>query len=81
MPTTHNLDDHVAVPDAEDESEESAGRKNLNNYEAKNVVFHITGGGWFIHTTATDVPYLSEWSAETTPFTPTRPLLTPSLHR
>jgi acetyl esterase/lipase len=51
--------------DAEDESEESAGRKNLNNYEAKNVVFHITGGGWFIHTTATDVPYLSEWSAET----------------
>ena len=35
------------------------------NYEEKDVIFHVTGGGWFIHTTATDIPYLSEWSAAT----------------
>jgi len=44
---------------------ESEGTKNLNNYAAKNVIFHLAGGGFFIHTTATDIPYLSEWSAMT----------------
>ena len=38
------------------------GRDDLETHE---VIFHITGGGWFIHTTATDLPYLSEWSANT----------------
>mmetsp|Transcript_13960 Transcript_13960/g.25587 ORF Transcript_13960/g.25587 Transcript_13960/m.25587 type:complete len:840 (-) Transcript_13960:95-2614(-) len=37
--------------------------KDLSNLEEKDVIFHITGGGWFIHTTATDIPWLAEWSA------------------
>ena len=31
--------------------------------QQQDVIFHITGGGWFIHTTATDIPWLAEWSA------------------
>jgi len=40
----------------------SSSRDDL---EINDVIFHITGGGWFIHTTATDIPFLSEWSAST----------------
>ena len=32
--------------------------------ESRNVILHVTGGGWFIHTTAMDLPFLSEWSGE-----------------
>jgi len=33
-----------------------------NSNEDVNVILHVTGGGWFIHSTATDVSFLSEWS-------------------
>ena len=36
-----------------------------NSNEDINVILYITGGGWFTHTTATDVPFLTEWSDAT----------------
>ena len=31
----------------------------------KKLIFHLTGGGWFTHTIAGDIPYLLDWSRET----------------
>ena len=36
---------------------------NLHDYPKKDVIFHLTGGGFFAHTIAGDVPYLLDWSA------------------
>ncbi len=38
---------------------------NLNEYPKKDVIFHLTGGGFFAHTIAGDVPYLLDWSNAT----------------
>ena len=38
---------------------------NLNEYPRKDVIFHLTGGGFFAHTIAGDVPYLLDWSKVT----------------
>ncbi len=38
---------------------------NLNEYPRKDVIFHLTGGGFFAHTIAGDVPYLLDWSFAT----------------
>lgn len=38
---------------------------NLNEYPKKDVIFHLTGGGFFAHTIAGDVPYLLDWSYAT----------------
>jgi len=34
-------------------------------YETKDVIFHLTGGGWFSHTHAGDFSYLMSWSSAT----------------
>lgn len=33
--------------------------------EEKDVIFHLTGGGFFAHTIASDLPYLLDWSGKT----------------
>ncbi len=38
---------------------------NINEYPKKDVIFHLTGGGFFAHTIAGDVPYLLDWSSAT----------------
>ena len=38
---------------------------NLSEYPKKDVIFHLTGGGFFAHTIAGDVPYLMDWSCAT----------------
>jgi len=38
---------------------------NMQHYPKKNVIFHITGGGFFAHTIAGDLPFLLDWSAST----------------
>jgi acetyl esterase/lipase len=38
---------------------------NINEYPKKDVIFHLTGGGFFAHTIAGDVPYLMDWSFAT----------------
>ena len=34
-------------------------------YRQRDVIFHLTGGGFFAHTIASDLPYLLDWSAAT----------------
>ena len=34
-------------------------------YRQRDVIFHLTGGGFFAHTIASDLPYLLDWSAST----------------
>lgn len=34
-------------------------------YRQRDVIFHLTGGGFFAHTIASDLPYLLDWSART----------------
>mmetsp|Transcript_15385 Transcript_15385/g.25179 ORF Transcript_15385/g.25179 Transcript_15385/m.25179 type:complete len:920 (-) Transcript_15385:1666-4425(-) len=38
---------------------------NLRGFQSRNVIFHLTGGGFFAHTIAGDLPYLLDWSAAT----------------
>lgn len=38
---------------------------NVNGFVRRNVIFHLTGGGWYAHTIAGDLPYLLDWSAAT----------------
>ena len=33
--------------------------------ERHNIILHLTGGGFFAHTIASDLPYLLDWSAQT----------------
>lgn len=38
---------------------------NLCEYPRKDVIYHLTGGGFFAHTLAGDIPFLLDWSATT----------------
>uniref|UniRef100_A0A7S1FX13 Alpha/beta hydrolase fold-3 domain-containing protein n=1 Tax=Corethron hystrix TaxID=216773 RepID=A0A7S1FX13_9STRA len=40
-------------------------QSNGDDYPAKDVIFHLTGGGFFTHTIAGDLPFLIDWSAAT----------------
>ena len=51
------------LPEIAEEQGSEGINVDLKGIEEKDVIFHITGGGWFIHTTATDIPWLAEWSA------------------
>ena len=37
----------------------------MEDYPQKNVILHMTGGGFFAHTIAGDLPYLIDWSGHT----------------
>lgn len=40
--------------------------RSLNTrYRQRDVIFHLTGGGFFAHIIASDLPYLLDWSAST----------------
>jgi hypothetical protein len=43
----------------------SARTINLCEYPRKDIIFHLTGGGFFAHTLAGDIPFLLDWSAVT----------------
>mmetsp|Transcript_25233 Transcript_25233/g.45408 ORF Transcript_25233/g.45408 Transcript_25233/m.45408 type:complete len:893 (-) Transcript_25233:190-2868(-) len=36
---------------------------NVKGFQKRNLILHLTGGGFFAHTIATDLPYLLDWSA------------------
>jgi acetyl esterase/lipase len=36
---------------------------NIKGFQKHNVILHLTGGGFFAHTIAGDLPYLLDWSA------------------
>ena len=38
---------------------------NVSGFVRRDVIFHLTGGGFFAHTIAGDLPYLLDWSAAT----------------
>lgn len=38
---------------------------NVNGYPEKDIILHMTGGGFFAHTIAGDLPYLIDWSGQT----------------
>jgi len=35
---------------------------NVGEYPRKDIIFHLTGGGFFAHTLAGDIPFLMDWS-------------------
>jgi hypothetical protein len=51
------------------EEEANFGRKSFvgkdRHYRQRDVILHLTGGGFFAHTLASDLPFLMEWSAKT----------------
>ncbi|KAL3913855.1 MAG: hypothetical protein SGARI_000445 [Bacillariaceae sp.] len=53
----------------ESEDETTFGRTNFigrcGEYRQRDVILHLTGGGFFAHTIASDLPFLMEWSART----------------
>ena len=38
---------------------------STSRYRQRDVIFHLTGGGFFAHIIASDLPYLLDWSAKT----------------
>jgi acetyl esterase/lipase len=40
-------------------------RSSGTRYRQRDVIFHLTGGGFFAHIIASDLPYLLDWSAKT----------------
>jgi acetyl esterase/lipase len=40
-------------------------RSSSRRYRQRDVIFHLTGGGFFAHIHSTDLPYLLDWSAAT----------------
>lgn len=34
-------------------------------YRQRDIILHLTGGGFFAHTIASDLPYLLDWSSST----------------
>mmetsp|Transcript_11861 Transcript_11861/g.25276 ORF Transcript_11861/g.25276 Transcript_11861/m.25276 type:complete len:896 (-) Transcript_11861:106-2793(-) len=36
---------------------------NVKGFQKRNLILHLTGGGFFAHTIAADLPYLLDWSA------------------
>ncbi len=38
---------------------------NLREYPKRNLIFHLTGGGFFAHTISGDIPFLLDWSKVT----------------
>jgi acetyl esterase/lipase len=38
---------------------------SCGRYRQRDVILHLTGGGFFAHTIASDLPYLLDWSAAT----------------
>ena len=38
---------------------------STTRYRQRDVIFHLTGGGFFAHIIASDLPYLLDWSAKT----------------
>jgi len=40
-------------------------RSSSTRYRQRDVIFHLTGGGFFAHIIATDLPLLLDWSAAT----------------
>lgn len=48
-----------------DESLESDEESSRRSYPKKDVILHFTGGGFFAHTLASDIPFLLDWSAKT----------------
>jgi acetyl esterase/lipase len=40
-------------------------RSSSTRYRQRDVIFHLTGGGFFAHIIASDLPYLLDWSAMT----------------
>lgn len=38
---------------------------NMSEYPVKDIIFHLTGGGFFAHTLAGDIPFLLDWSKQT----------------
>jgi monoterpene epsilon-lactone hydrolase len=53
----------------EEQDEPLASRKRFagscGRYRQRDVILHLTGGGFFAHTIASDLPYLLDWSAST----------------
>lgn len=52
------------------DEETTAGRRksfagSCGSYRQRDVILHLTGGGFFAHTIASDLPYLLDWSSST----------------
>lgn len=50
-----------------DKKETNFGEKSFvgqkGQYRQRDVILHLTGGGFFAHTIASDLPYLLDWSS------------------
>eukprot|EP00934_Nitzschia_sp_Nitz4_P003443 Nitzschia sp. Nitz4//scaffold35_size145790//108588//111035//NITZ4_003045-RA/size145790-augustus-gene-0.123-mRNA-1//1//CDS//3329549169//3433//frame0 len=56
MSTLHNSDRNMSL-------HQFAG--SGGSHRQRDVILHLTGGGFFAHTIASDLPYLLDWSAST----------------
>jgi hypothetical protein len=59
----------IAETETHEEQQADLGGKSFagscGNYRQRDVILHLTGGGFFAHTIASDLPYLLDWSSST----------------
>jgi hypothetical protein len=70
--STTNLSQLSTIAETEIHShaeEANFGKKSFasscGQYRQRDAILHLTGGGFFAHTLATDIPYLLDWSSST----------------
>jgi len=54
---------HLQTEEANFDRTSFVGSKG--QYRQRDVILHLTGGGFFAHTIASDLPYLLDWSSST----------------
>lgn len=62
--TEIHLDDEMDEAITVSRQKHFMGSKD-GQYRQRDVILHLTGGGFFAHTIASDLPYLLDWSAST----------------
>ena len=63
LATIQEEEEHT--PTATCSSKPFARSTSLSWYRQRDVIFHLTGGGFFAHIIASDLPYLLDWSSAT----------------
>lgn len=63
--TLSTIDEQEEHTPATRRSSKPFARSSSRRYRQRDVILHLTGGGFFAHIHTTDLPYLLDWSAAT----------------
>ena len=62
LTTIEETSERDSSPSLDSKSVDKRDLRSCRAYRKKDVILHLTGGGFFAHTIASDVPFLLDWS-------------------